>query len=73
MLISKIILKNKKNIILMYFKIKITLKYNRYHISKYTFRILYLKKNIVRYVFSNSAIFIFFILNRNQMLSLIFI
>jgi hypothetical protein len=57
----------------MCFKIKITLKYNRCHIPKYTFKILYLKKNIVRYVFSNSAIFIFFILNRNQMLSLIFI
>jgi hypothetical protein len=35
MLISKIIFKNKKNIILMYFGMKSTLKNNRYHTSKH--------------------------------------
>jgi hypothetical protein len=34
-LISKIIFKNKKNIILIYFRVKSTLKNNRNHISKH--------------------------------------
>ena len=37
-LISKIIFKNKKNIILMCFEIKNTLKNNHYYIFKYPFK-----------------------------------
>jgi hypothetical protein len=39
-LISKIIFKNKKNIILMCFEIKYTLKNNHYYIFKYSFKLI---------------------------------
>jgi hypothetical protein len=39
-LISKIIFKNKKNIILICFKIKNTLKNNHYYIFKYLFKLI---------------------------------
>jgi hypothetical protein len=39
-LILKIIFKNKKNIILIYFEIKNTLKNNRYYIFKYPFKLI---------------------------------